>query len=62
VRLGTFKAAAHRLNLTVSAVSHRIKSLGMLWVLSFSFADIGQSIRPWTGDPLRPQPAVPLQS
>ena len=27
VRLGTFKAAAHRLNLTVSAVSHRIKSL-----------------------------------
>jgi DNA-binding transcriptional LysR family regulator len=26
VRLGTFKAAAHRLNLTVSAVSHRIKS------------------------------------
>ena len=27
VRLGTFKAAAHRLNQTVSAVSHRIKSL-----------------------------------
>jgi len=27
VRLDTFKAAAHRLNLTVSAVSHRIKSL-----------------------------------
>jgi DNA-binding transcriptional LysR family regulator len=27
VRLGTFKAAAHRLNLTVSAVSHRIKNL-----------------------------------
>src|SRR5262245_50047140 len=27
VRLGTFKAAAHSLNLTVSAISHRIKSL-----------------------------------
>jgi LysR family transcriptional regulator, glycine cleavage system transcriptional activator len=27
VRLGSFKAAAHRLNLTLSAVSHRIKNL-----------------------------------
>jgi DNA-binding transcriptional LysR family regulator len=30
VRLDTFKAAAHRLNLTVSAVSHRIRAWSML--------------------------------